>query len=185
MPVRDELDEPEAFVTRALEALAAPRSTPVLDVGCGGGRHLLWLERHGFAAFGTDRAADELARSREVVRSEGRAARIALADMRALPFADASFAAVIAHHVLYLGTAADARRAIVEAGRVLRAEGLFVGTLLSTRAQGHGAADRHRCDESGARELLGGFDVDGLALDEFSDDDGSRHSHWRFLATRR
>src|SRR5215470_11774083 len=63
MPTWDELyadptlvpvpDEPEPFVTRALEAMPAPRSTPVLDIGCGGGRHLLWLERHGFPAFAT------------------------------------------------------------------------------------------------------------------------------------
>jgi SAM-dependent methyltransferase len=178
-------DEPEPFVTRALEALAAPRATPVLEVGCGGGRHLRWLERHGFAAYGTDRAADGLARTTGLLRDERCAVRVALADMRALPFADGRFGAVIAHHVLYHGTAGDARRAIVEAGRVLRAEGLFIGTLLSTRAREPGAAERHRCDESGARELLAGFDVDGLALDEFSDDDGTRHSHWRFMATRR
>lgn len=196
-------DEPESFVTRALEALAAPRSTPVLDVGCGAGRHLLWLERQGFAAYGTDSAPHGLARSCELLRSEDRPARVALADMRALPFADCSFAAVVAHHVLYHGTAADVRRAIAEAGRVLRDEGMLVGTLLSTRAWKHGEGERlealtyrqergpeagvvhHYCDEEHARELLAGFDVDGLALDEFADDEGHRHSHWRFVAMRR
>jgi SAM-dependent methyltransferase len=213
MPTWDELyadptllpvpDETEPFVTRALEALPAPRSTPVLDVGCGAGRHLLWLERHGFAAYGTDRAPGGLERTRALLRREERAARVTLADMRALPFASASFGGVIAHHVLYHGTAADVRRAVAEAGRVLRDEGLFVGTLLSTRAWKYGEGEclepatfvqergpeagvvHHYCDEARARELLAGFDVDGLALDEFSDDDGHRHSHWRFVATRR
>jgi SAM-dependent methyltransferase len=175
----------------------------VLDVGCGAGRHLLWLERQGFAAFGTDRAPNGLARARELLRREDRAVRVTLADMGALPFASASFGAVIAHHVLYHGGAADVRRAVGEAGRVLRDEGLFVGTLLSTRAWKYGEGRRvepstyvqergpeagvahHYCDEAGARALLAGFDVDGLALDEFSDDDGNRHSHWRFVATRR
>jgi SAM-dependent methyltransferase len=212
MPTWDELyadpmllpvpDEPEPFVARVLEALPAPRSTPVLDVGCGAGRHLLWLERQGFAAFGTDRAPNGLERARELLRREERAVRVTLADMGALPFATASFGAVIAYHVLYHGAAADVRRAIVEAGRVLRDEGLFVGTLLSTRAWKFGEGRRlesstyvqergpeagvahHYCDEAGARALLAGFDVDGLALDEFSDDDGNRHSHWRFVATR-
>src|SRR5215831_944624 len=213
MPTWDELyadptllpvpDEPEPFVTRALDALPAPRSTPVLDVGCGAGRHLLWLERHGFTAFGTDRAANGLGLTRELVRRGGHAVRVTLADMGALPFASASFGAVIAHHVLYHGPVADVRRAIREAGRVLRDEGLFVGTLLSTRAWKYGKGRRlepstyvqergpeagvahHYCDEAGARSLLAGFDVDGLALDEFSDDDGNRHSHWRFVAMRR
>jgi SAM-dependent methyltransferase len=213
MPTWDELyadptllpvpDEPEPFVTRALEALPAPGSTPVLDVGCGAGRHLLWLERQGFAAFGTDRAPNGLGRTRDLLRHEERPVRVTLADMGALPFASASFGAVIAHHVLYHGLVADVRRAIGEAGRVLRDEGLFVGTLLSTRAWKYGEGRRlepstyvqergpeagvahHYCDEAGARALLAGFDVDGLALDEFSDDDGNRHSHWRFVATRR
>jgi SAM-dependent methyltransferase len=210
MPTWDELyadpallpvpDEPESFVTRALEGLAAPRATPVLDVGCGAGRHLLWLERHGFAAYGTDLAPNGLARTRDLLRHEGGSVRVALADMRELPFADGSFGAVIAHHVLYHGVTADVRRAIAEAGRVLRDEGVLVGTLLSTRAWKHGEGERlepstfrqergpeagvvhHYCDEVGARELLADFDVDGLALDEFSDDEGHRHSHWRFVA---
>jgi len=195
-------DEPEPFVTRSLEALPGPGSTPVLDVGCGGGRHLLWLERHGFAAFGADRAPHGLGRARHLLLGEERAVRLAVADMRALPYADASFGAVVAHHVLYHCTAADVRRAIAEIRRVLRDEGLFVGTLLSTRAWKYGEGRRlepstyvqergpesgvahHYCDEPGARDLLAGFDVDALALDEFSDDDGNRHSHWRFVATR-
>jgi len=213
MPTWDELyadpallpvpDEPESFVTRALEALPAPRSTSVLDVGCGAGRHLLWLERQGFTAFGTDRAPNGLGRTRELLRREEREVRVTLADMGALPFASGSFGAVIAHHVLYHGVAADVLRAIREAGRVLHDEGLFVGTLLSTRTWKYGEGRRlesstyvqergpeagvahHYCDEAGARALLHGFDVDGLALDEFSDDDGNRHSHWRFVATRR
>jgi SAM-dependent methyltransferase len=212
MPTWDELyadptllrvpDEPEPFVTRALEALPAPRSTLVLDVGCGAGRHLLWLERQGFTAFGTDRAPSGLGRTRELLRSEARTVRVTLADMGALPFASASFGAVVAHHVLYHGVVADVQRAIGEAGRVLRDEGLFVGTLLSTRTWKHGEGRRlepstyvqergqeaglphHYCDEAGARALLADFDVDALALDEFSDDDGNRHSHWRFVATR-
>jgi SAM-dependent methyltransferase len=213
MPTWDELyadptllpvpDEAEPFVTRTLEALPAPGSTPVLDVGCGGGRHLLWLERHGFAAYGTDRAPRGLERACRLLLREERTVRVALADMRALPFANGSFGAVVAHHVLYHGTAEDVRGAIAEVSRVLRDEGLFVGTLVSTRAWKYGDGERlepstyvqargpeaglvhHYCDEPRARDLLAGFDVDGLALDEFSDDEGHRHSHWRFIAMKR
>src|SRR5215831_14984734 len=162
MPTWDELyadptllpvpDEPEPFVTRALDALPAPRSTPVLDVGCGAGRHLLWLERHGFTAFGTDRAANGLGLTRELVRRDGHAVRVTLVSTRAWKYGE---------------------------GRRLEPS-----TYVQERGPEAGLA-HHYCDEAGARALLAGFDVDGLALDEFSDDDGNRHSHWRFVATRR
>lgn len=213
MPTWDELyadpsilpipDEPEPLVVRALESMVAPRSTPVLDVGCGAGRHLVWLERQGFRAHGTDRASGGLAHARARLRGEGHPVRVALADMRALPFDDGRFEAVIAHNVLYHGRRADVGRAFAEVGRVLRDEGLFVGTLLSTRMWKFGEGARledltyvqergpeaglvhHYCDEAGARALLSGFEVDSLALDEFSDEDGLRHSHWQFIAIRR
>jgi SAM-dependent methyltransferase len=196
-------EEPEPFVVRALEALPAPRSSAVLDLGCGGGRHLVWLERHGFLGFGSDRAPGGLARARAWLRREGRPVRLVVADMRAQPYPDGCFDAVVAHHVLYHARREGVRAAVAEAARVLRDEGLFVGTLLSTRSWKHGAGERlepmtyvqergpeagvphHHCDEPAARALLSGFDVDSLALDEFSDEDGDRHSHWQFVATRR
>jgi SAM-dependent methyltransferase len=213
MPTWDELyadpailpipDEPEPLVVRALEGLVAPRSTPVLDLGCGAGRHLVWLERHGFAAHGADRAPGALARAGARLRGEGLPVRVAIADMRALPFAGDRFGAVIAQDVLYHGRRAELDAAFAEVRRVLREEGLFVGTLLSTRAWKFGEGTcledltyvqergpetgvvHHYCDEAEARALLAGFDVDSLALDEFSDEGGLRHSHWQFVAIGR
>ncbi len=196
-------EEPEPFVARALESLPAPRSTQVLDIGCGGGRHLVWLERHGFTAHGMDSAPRGLAHARAWLQREGHPVRIALADMGALPFAGDRFDAVIAHHVLYHARRAGVRCALDEVERVLCDEGMLLGTLLSTRSWKHGegrcleratyvqergpeaGVAHHYCDEAEARDLLAGFDVDSLALDEFSDDDGHRQSHWQFVAIKR
>lgn len=196
-------DDPEPLVVRALEALPAPRPTAVLDVGCGGGRHLVWLERQGFRSHGVDSATHGLAHARARLRRDGRTVRVVRADMRALPFVGGRFGAVIAHKVLYHGTRGDMQRAVAEVERVLRDEGLFVGTLLSTRTWKHAEGRclergtyvqergpeagvvHHYCDEAEAGALLAGFDVDSLALDEYSDDAGDRHSHWQFVAIRR
>lgn len=196
-------EEPEPLVVRALEALPAPRSTAVLDIGCGAGRHLVWLERQGFRSHGVDTAPHGVAHARARLRREGHPVRIALADMRALPFGDDGFGAAIACKVLYHGTRGDMERAVGEVERVLRDEGLFVGVLLSARTWKHGEGRclepgtyvqergpeegvvHHYCDEAEARALLAGFDLDSMALDEYSDDDGNRHSHWQFVAIRR
>jgi SAM-dependent methyltransferase len=195
-------EEPEPFVVRALLALPAPRSTPVLDVGCGGGRHLVWLERQGFTAYGMDSAPQGLAHARARLQREGGVVRVALADMRRLPFVGDRFGAVIAHHVLYHATVDGMRSALAEVGRVLCDEGTFAGTLLSTRTWKHGegrclerltyvqergpeaGVAHHYCDEAEARALLAGFDVDSLELDELISEAGHRHSHWQFVVTR-
>jgi SAM-dependent methyltransferase len=196
-------DVPEPFVVRALEPLATGGRTAVLDVGCGAGRHLAWLERSGFAGHGMDSAPHGLAHARARLAREALPLRVALADMHALPFASGRFGAVIAYHVLYHGLREEVGRALDEVARVLRTGGTFVGSLLSTRAWKFGEGDRlepltyvqargpeagvphHYCDEEEARALLAGFDVDRLELDEHTEDDGHRHSHWRFVARRR
>jgi SAM-dependent methyltransferase len=86
---------------------------PVLDVGCGVGHsfHLLAPRR----TVGVDVAAEALTgQDRETV----------VADMRALPFADASFASVVAIHSIE--HVPDPERATEEAARVLADDGVAV-----------------------------------------------------------
>jgi SAM-dependent methyltransferase len=86
---------------------------PVLDVGCGVGHsfHLLAPRR----TVGVDVAADALAgQDRETV----------VADMRALPFEDASFASVVAIHSVE--HVPDPEKAVREAARVLTEDGVAV-----------------------------------------------------------
>jgi len=53
------LSPPSPWLTRWGHLL--PAGARVLDVACGGGRHLHWLTRQGFAATGIDRDAAALA----------------------------------------------------------------------------------------------------------------------------
>jgi SAM-dependent methyltransferase len=103
----------------------------VLDIGCGTG----WLWEEGRAAFpsGLDlmladlspaMVADAVSR----VRASGHYPQVEgqVADAMALPFADGSFDAVIACHMLY--HVPDARAALVEFRRVLRPGGVIAVT---------------------------------------------------------
>jgi SAM-dependent methyltransferase len=64
--------------------LAPPAGATVLDVCCGGGRHLAPLREMGFNAFGVDLSTDLLALAADRLPLRGALVR---ADARALPFA--------------------------------------------------------------------------------------------------
>jgi tellurite methyltransferase len=108
----------------------------VLDAGCGGGRNLVWLLRAGVDVYAVDRDAAAVERVR------GLAAELApglppdnvrVAEVDALPFADAAMDAVISSAVLHF--AADPAhwgRMVDEMWRVLRPGGVLFARLASS-----------------------------------------------------
>ncbi|MEU8775342.1 class I SAM-dependent methyltransferase [Streptomyces sp. NPDC048606] len=121
----------DTLLTRAL----GPGPHRVLDSACGIGTQALGLARLGHRVTGTDLSAVAGARAVTEAADRGLDVSIAAADMRALPFPDASFDAVVcADNALpHLLTAEDVRAALAESRRVLRPGGLL---LLSTRPYG-------------------------------------------------
>ncbi len=108
------------------ELLALPVDARILDVPCGWGRHTALFAEAGLDAFGADISTDLLARAEPDVRP--RRARYAAADVRSLPFADASFDAVVNVFTslgLFLDDAEDVR-ALTEARRVLAPGGALL-----------------------------------------------------------
>jgi SAM-dependent methyltransferase len=74
-----------------LAPLADARGLPVLDLGCGDGRHLPWLRNQGLTVVGLDLSRPLLAAA--AARVPGTA--LACADMRRLPCRDGAFGAVL------------------------------------------------------------------------------------------
>jgi len=85
---RDE-DEAEAAVAMALAQAPGLGSGPVLDLGCGAGRHLAVLRRSNPLAFGLDLSRELLALAPEHLRPW-----LLRGDMRALPVRPGSLAGV-------------------------------------------------------------------------------------------
>ncbi|WP_078971976.1 class I SAM-dependent methyltransferase [Streptomyces sp. WM6368] len=124
---------------RALDALLTAALGPgphtVLDTACGIGTQSLGLAALGHRVTGTDLSPASVTRAAREAARRGLALPLAVADMRALPFAEASFDAVVcADNALpHLLTARDVGTALAETLRVLRPGGLL---LLSTRPYG-------------------------------------------------
>jgi ubiquinone/menaquinone biosynthesis C-methylase UbiE len=100
----------------------------LLEVGCGDGN--IWRENRdripdGWRLTLTDFSPGMVEEARTVL---GERAQYEVADVRELPFADASFDAVIANHMLF--HVPDRERALSELARVLRPGGSFTATTV-------------------------------------------------------
>jgi SAM-dependent methyltransferase len=112
-------------VRAALRLATVASGKPVVDLGCGYGRHLRELIQCGYRAIGIDRSALLLS---EAMR-EAAGAALVRADLRALPLHAASVAAAFCFYSsMFLGSEEDAVAAMREAARVLRPGGSLVLT---------------------------------------------------------
>lgn len=107
----------------------------VLDVGCGAGRHLMPLHRRGAHPVGLDYSPTLLGLAAAARTGAGGGWPLLRGDMRALPFAGASFDVVGSFFTSfgYFGAEED-RLVVAEAARVLRPGGFHVLDYLN-RAQ--------------------------------------------------
>jgi SAM-dependent methyltransferase len=92
---------PDEFVIRFVAvrffrlSFAQRKAVRILDIGCGPGRHVVFLAREGFSAHGIEAASSALALCRESLAREGLEASVQLADFIRLPYPDDYFDAVI------------------------------------------------------------------------------------------
>lgn len=117
--------EPHELAIALAEEMRARGMRRVLDVGCGGGRHLLYLAKQGFVVYGTDRSAAGLAISRERLEKEGLEATLRRCDMTEVPFSDEFFDAVLSVQVLHHNRLENVEKAVGEIRRALKGGGLF------------------------------------------------------------
>ncbi|CAG7570784.1 methyltransferase family protein [Barrientosiimonas humi] len=124
----------------------------VADIGCGTGRLAPYLARHGFEVSGVDLSPEMI----RVARREQPGLEFAVADLRALPYADAGLSGAVAwYSLMYLppGQRADA---YAELARVVRPGGHLVTAFKL-------GDDRHR--RGGARVGVA-FDIWWMSVDE-------------------
>ena len=113
------------------EHLRLPSTCQVLEVGCGSGQ--LWLVNHhrqpaGWHVTLADLSAGMLATAHDQLSSYDRALRFVVHDAQALPFAEHSFDAIIANHMLY--HVPNRPAAYAEFCRVLKPSGrLYAATI--------------------------------------------------------
>jgi SAM-dependent methyltransferase len=125
--------EPDPWVVSSVGLFHARGARDLLDLGCGVGRHALYLSEEGFAVRAVDRSAAAVSFAGAEATARGLATRIEQADVTALPFPSDSMDVVLAFNVVYHADEDGLARALEEVRRVLRPDGLYQTTMLSKR----------------------------------------------------
>jgi len=130
---------PRGFVKENVSGIS-PSSGPVLDLGCGIGRHLIYLAASGYRVYGIDYSKVALEKAEENLKRFNLNATLEEANMWEVPFDDIRFAAVLAMNVLNHAMITDIRRTVGNIYRRLLPKGVFLLTLLTNN-------DYRRCGE--------------------------------------
>lgn len=122
------------FVVDAITIFKDYNVRRVLDLGCGIGRHAIYLANKGFYVIGIDLSKSALKIARKWKQEEG-LANIALlqASMTCLPLRDCGFDGIISVSVIHHATSEDIKTTIDEIHRTLKKDGLIIANLTSVK----------------------------------------------------
>jgi len=104
--------EPDPDIVRLSPVMHERGVQRVLDLGCGPGRHVLYLSRQGYEMHGLDISAAGVERCRNVLEQQHLTATVQVADMLSIPYPDAHFDWVLSVQVIYHTTAATLQQAL-------------------------------------------------------------------------
>ena len=177
----------------------------VYDLGCGVGRHTVFLAQLGFAVSASDISESAITHTRSRLREAGVEAQLQRLEMHEWPFADAAFDAVVAYNVIYHAERTQIEAILAQIRRVLRPRGLLLVTFKSTLDSqcGEGVelapfswapsagieqgVPHYYVDADEARRLLTDFELLSLELKQefpLHGDDQRHRAHWVIRARR-
>ena len=184
------------------DRLAAEDRRRVLDIGCGLGRHTVYLAARGFQVTATDNAPAALAACKANLEEAGLTANVIETEMTDYPFPDGHFDGALGSHVIHHTDRATRERILAEITRTLAPGGYFAWVTPTPRHKHcgrgteiepgtwvdpnhpEGPIPHHYSTEEEVRELLQAYDI--LSLHEHERrEGGSSTFHWRILARKR
>ena len=115
----------------------------ILDLGCGLGRHSIYMARHLFDVTAVDLSEHAVDHVRTWAEKEHLSVRASVCDMMELPFESESFDCIIAYNVIYHTDRAGFLHALSEIRRVLYPGGELYLTLISKNTYSYQHAEQY------------------------------------------
>ena len=98
----------------------------VLDLGCGSGRHTVYLAKNGFEVYGIDIAPIGIKMTRDWLKKEKARANLKIGSIyKKLPYPNNFFDAVVSTQTIHHEKIENIRKAILEVERVVKPKGLI------------------------------------------------------------
>ena len=198
---RGQWTKPDPDVISIIPELKKENARIVLDLGCGVGRHTVFLASEGFQTYAVDSSPIAVKYCRAWLNQQNLHTDVTCADIQALSFLDEFCDAVISWNVIYHTTREGIRDILSEISRILRPRGLIYATLNSTRNKHCGIGTEiepytfnnpekedgenlhHYSDEKDAVDLLSQFDVVSLQESEQKSFEGQIFpGSWHWIA---
>ncbi len=189
-------DEPHPALVDFHELMISSKVERVLDLGCGTGRHIIYLAERGFLVVGLDISRTALQSAELRLRSIGvKNPVLVLHEMTEMPFTNDYFDAAISIDTVHHGKIREIHQVVDELHRVLRQDGLGLATLVADSDYKFGKGKQvekntyvitsgveegivhHFFDRQEVEELFGQFEI--LSLDFFSEiHELGKSCHW-------
>ena len=104
----------------------------ILDLGCGTGKHSIFLAKQGFNVYATDISPTGIDIAKQKAKLQGLDnIQFKQHDMRIIPFADSFFDAVVCTWTIYHATLDEIKKTVSEVYRVLKSNGTVITDFLS------------------------------------------------------
>jgi len=118
--------KPQENIPRVARIFKKEKIKRVLDLGCGSGRHLVYLAKQGFDVYGIDISKTGIELAKDWLRKEKLKANLKIGDIyKKLPYKDNFFEGIICTNVLHHNKIEKIRKLIKEMERILKPQGLI------------------------------------------------------------
>ena len=194
-------EKPDKLLVDITDFLKKRKVKKVLDLGCGAGRHVVYIALQTFEAYGVDLSETGLKKTKERLREKSLEAPLVKCDMKSLPFISSCFDAAICLNTIYHQRLAEVQQTILEVYRILKKGGLFLVNFHSKRSHRYGYGVKveedtfmdqegpekgvfhHFVDETELKQLFQNFTMIEKRLNEEKVKDYLR-SRWEILAEK-